>query len=93
MNVTSDKRPKVVGMAVAVGDRIEVQRTGVQVAPRMGVVESVLSESPGRYQVRWDNGRWSIISATDGALRLVSRAKRRPAKPRTVRPKTPVAKP
>jgi hypothetical protein len=70
-------------MAAAAGDRVEVQRTGVHVEPRVGVVEKVLSESPGRYQVRWDNGRWSIISATDGALRVVSRARRRPVKSRS----------
>jgi Domain of unknown function (DUF1918) len=80
-------------MAVTVGDRVEVQRSGVRVAPRTGIVESILSDSPGRYQVRWDNGRWSIISATDGALRLVSRARRRPVRPRAVKQNKADAKP
>ena len=62
-------------MSATVGDRVEVQRKSVQALARTGMVEAVLSESPGRYQVRWDNGGWSIISATDGALRVIPRRK------------------
>jgi hypothetical protein len=42
--------------------------------------------SPSRYQVRWDNSRWSIISATDGSLSVVSPAKRAPRRRRTAAP-------
>jgi hypothetical protein len=65
-------------MSASVGDRIEVQRPSVHMPVRAGIVENVLSDSPGRYGVRWDDGRWSIISATDGALRVVSPRKRQP---------------
>jgi Domain of unknown function (DUF1918) len=64
-------------MGAAVGDRIEMQRPSVHMPARGGIAESVLSESPGRYGVRWDDGRWSIISATDGSLRVLPRAKPR----------------
>ena len=73
-------------MSATVGDRIEVQRSSVHTSVRAGIVENVLSESPGRYGVRWDDGRWSIISATDGALRVVSQGKR-PAARRATRVK------
>jgi hypothetical protein len=74
-------------MAAIVGDRVAVQTKSVHAAERMGTVEAVLAESPPRYQVRWDNGRWSIISPTDGALRVISRTKRRPSRRTTTPPK------
>ena len=63
-------------MAVIVGDRVAVQMKRVDASERMGTVEAVLAESPPRYQVRWDNGGWSIITA--GALRVVPPARKRP---------------
>jgi uncharacterized protein DUF1918 len=63
-------------MAATAGDRVAVQTKRVDASERMGTVEAVLSESPPRYQVRWDNGGWSII--TDGALRVVPPAGKRP---------------
>ena len=74
-------------MAAIVGDRIAVQAKSVHAPERMGTVQAVLAESPPRYQVRWDNGGWSIISPTDGALRVVSRSKRRPRRRTTKPPK------
>ena len=49
-------------MSATVGDRIEVQRQSVHTPVRAGIVENVLSESPGRYGVRWDDGRWGASS-------------------------------
>jgi hypothetical protein len=57
-------------MAPIVGDRVAVQTKRVDASERLGTVEAVLAESPPRYQVRWDNGGWSIITAA--ALRVVS---------------------
>ena len=73
-------------MGAAIGDRIEVQPKTVQAPGRLGTIEQVLSESPSRYQVRWDNGGWSIVSATDGSLSVVSRRKRTPSRRRTAAP-------
>jgi hypothetical protein len=63
-------------MDAAIGDRVEVQPKSVHAAARSGTVESVVSGSPPRYRVRWDDGRVSIISATDGALSVASRRRR-----------------
>ena len=64
-------------MAAIVGDRVAVQSKSVHSPERIGTVQAVLAESPPRYQVRWDTGGWSIISPTDGALRVVPTSKRR----------------
>jgi hypothetical protein len=74
-------------MAAIVGDRVAVQAKSVHSPERMGTVEAVLAESPPRYQVHWDSGGWSIISPTDGALRVVSGGKRRPSRRTTTAPK------
>jgi len=74
-------------MAASVGDRVEVQPKRAQSPGRAGTVEAVLSESPPRYQVRWDDGRSSIISATDGALRVASPKKPPRSRKSTARPK------
>ena len=73
-------------MGATVGDRVEVQPKSVHAQGRSGTVEEVLSESPSRYQVRWDDGKWSIISATDGSLRVVSRSTQTPRPRRTTAP-------
>ena len=57
-------------MVAIVGDRVAVQAKSVHAPERMGTVQAVLAESPPRYQVRWDNGAWSII--TSSALRVES---------------------
>jgi len=72
-------------MSATVGDRVRVQPPSIQAPPRFGTVEAVLSESPSRYQVRWDTGRWSIISATDGSLRVMP-TRKRPARRRPTAP-------
>jgi hypothetical protein len=73
-------------MGATVGDRVEVQPKSVQAQGRSGTVEAVLSESPSRYQVSWDNGKSSIISATDGALRVVSRSKQASSRRQATKP-------
>ena len=60
-------------MDATVGDRVEVQPKSVHASARSGTIESVVAGSTPRYQVRWDDGRVSIISATDGALSVASR--------------------
>jgi hypothetical protein len=74
-------------MVAIVGDRVAVQAKSVHAPERMGTVEAVLAESPPRYQVRWDNGGWSILSPKDGALRVISSTKRRPRRRTTTPPK------
>ena len=69
-------------MSATVGDRVEVQPKSVQVQARFGTVEAVLSEAPHRYQVRWDSGRWSVISAIDNALSVVSPSRQAPSRRR-----------
>jgi hypothetical protein len=72
-------------MAAIVGDRVAVQAKRLDASERMGTVEAVLAGSPPRYQVRWDNGGWSII--TSGALRVVPvPAGERPPRRRTGKP-------
>lgn len=71
-------------MQPATGDRVALQPGRIHALPRTGTVEAVLGGAKTRYQVRWDDGKWSIIAPTDGALRVVtSRTRRR----RTTAPK------
>ncbi len=66
-------------MAAIAGDRVAVQTKSLHAYDRMGTVQAVLAESPPRYQVRWDNGGWTII--TSSALRVIpalANGKRRP---------------
>jgi Domain of unknown function (DUF1918) len=67
-------------MVAIVGDRVAVQTKRVDAPERMGMVEAVLAESPPRYQVRWDTGGWSIITAA--ALRVVPPVRKRPRRRR-----------
>jgi multidrug resistance efflux pump len=69
-------------MAAMVGDRVTVQPKSVHAPERTGTVEAVLSASAPRYQVRWDDGRWSIIAPTDGVLRVLSQPSRTKPLPR-----------
>jgi hypothetical protein len=70
-------------MAVIVGDRDETQPKNVHAPGRTGTIEAVLADSTPRYQVRWDDGSWSMIAPTDGALRVLSSPAR--SKPTTRR--------
>jgi hypothetical protein len=73
-------------MAASVGDRVAVRTKHVDAPERLGTVEAVLAESPPRYQVRWDTGEWSIITA--GALRVVAPARKPPPRRRATTPKS-----
>ena len=59
-------------MAASIGDRVALQPGRIHALPRTGTVEAVLGEHPLRYQIRWDDGKWSIIAPTDGVLRALS---------------------
>jgi hypothetical protein len=74
-------------MAAIVGDRVAVQAKSVHSPERLGTVQAVLAKSPPRYQVRWDNGGWSILSPKDGALRVISSPRRQPSRRTSTLPK------
>jgi Domain of unknown function (DUF1918) len=63
-------------VSAAIGDRVTVQPATMHARARTGTVEAVLGPPPSRYQVRWDDGRWSIIAPTDGALRVLPQPRR-----------------
>jgi hypothetical protein len=72
-------------MTAIVGDRVATQPKNVHAPERTGTVEAVVAELPPRYQVRWDDGSWSMIAPTDGALRVLSAPSRsKPAARRRV---------
>lgn len=68
-------------MAASIGDRVALQPGRIHALPRTGTIEAVLGEEPPRYQIRWDDGKWSIIAPTDGVLRVVSRRDTKRAAP------------
>jgi Domain of unknown function (DUF1918) len=53
-----------------IGDRIVVESERAAQSGRAGVIEKVLEEEPPRYEVRWDDGHTSIISASAGAATI-----------------------
>ncbi len=58
-------------MAFSPGDRILTEAESTDRAPRRGTVEEVLHDDPhARYRISWDDGRESIYTPSDGALRL-----------------------
>ena len=59
-------------MHVANGDRIVVESERIARPPRTGVIERILHRDPGRYSVRWDDGRETIISPAAGAAWIES---------------------
>jgi hypothetical protein len=59
-------------MPANIGDRVALQPGRIHALPRTGTVEAVLGTEPPRYQIRWDDGKWSIIAPTDGVLRVLS---------------------
>jgi hypothetical protein len=73
-------------MPASIGDRVALQPGRIHAVPRTGTVEAVLGTEPPRYQVRWDDGKWSIIAPTDGVLRVLSPAgaRKRASRPRPV---------
>jgi Domain of unknown function (DUF1918) len=66
-------------MAYEVGTAVVTQAGSTTRGPRLGVIEEVLRGDPSpRYRVRWDDGRESVYTPADGALKAQPR-KRRPA--------------
>ena len=76
-------------MAFEVGERVEVESESTERRPRAGVIEEVLPGHPSpRYRIRWDDGRESIYTPADSALRAEHggrRAKRTTARKRSSR--------
>jgi hypothetical protein len=66
-------------MEVSVGGRIVVEGERVGQPQREGVVEQVMSDSPLRVRVRWDDGHVSIFAPEAGAARVQPLKKRGPA--------------
>jgi hypothetical protein len=63
-------------MGAKPGDRIVVEAEKATQSGRGGVIEQVVQEDPPRYQVRWDDGRTSIVAPSDGAARIEPRRKK-----------------
>ena len=59
-----------------IGDRIVVESERAAQAGRAGVIEEVLQEEPPRYQVRWEDGRTSILAPEAGAARIEQKNQR-----------------
>jgi uncharacterized protein DUF1918 len=64
-------------MEAIAGDRIVVEGERVGQAAREGIVEEVLSGTPLRLRVRWDDGHVSILAPEAGAARVQRRKKAR----------------
>ena len=67
-------------MTVRAGDRIVVESERAAQPGREGVIEAVLGQDPPRYQVRWDDGRMSVMSPEAGAARILPRRKKAAAR-------------
>jgi hypothetical protein len=65
-----------------VGDTIVIESERADAAGRRGVIEEVLQEQPPRYQVRWKDGRTSILAPSAGTARIEPK-KRARAKAKT----------
>ena len=65
-----------------VGDTIVIESERANATGRRGVIEVVVQAQPPRYQVRWEDGRTSILSPSAGSARIEqkkrSRAKTKP---------------
>jgi hypothetical protein len=59
-------------MTAKSGDRILMLGKIKRANPneRAGVIESVLSDDPPRYQIRWDSGRSTVLAPLPGAIRV-----------------------
>jgi hypothetical protein len=69
-------------MEVSAGNRIVVESERVGQSPREGTVEEVMSGSPLRVRVRWDDGSVSIFAPNAGAAR-VQPSQQQPARGRS----------
>jgi Domain of unknown function (DUF1918) len=58
-------------MAFSRGDHVAAEAESTERTARHGMVEEVLHGDPHpRYRIRWADGRESIYTPADGALRL-----------------------
>jgi hypothetical protein len=64
-------------MTAKVGDRIVVESEKVAQPAREGVIEAVLQERPPRFQVRWEDGRTSVLAPAAGAATVKKQKKSR----------------
>ena len=69
-------------MTAKSGDRILMLGKIKRANPneRAGVIESVLSDDPPRYVIRWDSGRETVLAPLPGAIRVEPTAKKPAAK-------------
>lgn len=62
-------------MAFSPGDHVLVETESTERPARRGVVEEVVRGDPHpRYRISWEDGRESIYTPADGALRLAEPA-------------------
>jgi len=87
-------------MTAKSGDRILMLGKIKRANPneRAGVIESVLSDDPPRYVIRWDSGRETVLAPLPGAIRVeptkkkpASKAAPKKSAPKTSAPKTSTA--
>jgi Domain of unknown function (DUF1918) len=62
-----------------VGDTIVIESERAHASGRRGVIEEVVQKQPPRYQVRWQDGRTSILTPSAGSA-LIEPKKRSRAK-------------
>jgi hypothetical protein len=53
-----------------VGDTIVIESERAHATGRRGVIEDVFQVQPPRYQVRWEDGRTSILAPSGGSARI-----------------------
>ena len=69
-------------MAFSPGDRVLAEAESTAQTARRGVIEEVVHGDPHpRYRIRWDDGRESIYTPADGALKPDDTASRSPQEP------------
>jgi hypothetical protein len=62
-------------MAYSSGDHVVAETESIDRAARRGRIEEVMRGDPHpRYRIRWEDGRESIYTPADGALRLAEPA-------------------
>ena len=57
-------------MEAHVGDRIVIESEKLTQPTRSGLIEEILQERPGRFRVRWDDGRETIVAPAAGSARI-----------------------
>jgi Domain of unknown function (DUF1918) len=62
-------------VAFSRGDHVVAETESITRSSRHGVIEEVVRAEPHpRYRIRWDDGRESVYTPSDGALRLAEPA-------------------